>query len=125
MILSTGDKACCIFAARAAARRRATLSLGVSFSMLVEEGVLRRVGGWYVNEDDEVPADEGFEDAWGEVDVKRVKVSEGGIDIASFASFLFLGRWPCLVIGQGRTSIAQCSCQMKIGGWSWLFVSLR
>ena len=71
---------CCDLAARAAARSRATFSLGVSSEPLpVLKGELvgvsfRGAGGWYEN----VEAAGGLEDAWGDVEVKRVKLSEGG-----------------------------------------------
>jgi hypothetical protein len=71
---------CCALAARAAARSRATFSLGVSSEpLLVLKGELveagsRGVGGWY----EKVDAAGGFEDACGEVEVNRVKLSEGG-----------------------------------------------
>jgi hypothetical protein len=64
---------CCAFAARAAVRSRATFSLGVSSEpLLVLKGEF--MGGWY----EKVDAAGGLEDACGEVEVKRVKLSEGG-----------------------------------------------
>jgi hypothetical protein len=100
MARSRGEEEACSLARRAAARSRATFSCGVSFEFREEPwerscgdeeddgfaAVAGREAGWYVNVVEEEAA--GRDMACGVLEVKRVKVSEGGRDILGVKIFI-------------------------------------